>query len=69
MDLSKGERETVRDSGEFEITEFDIAGFNCITSHSMKNLAFPSFLIWKMIIPILATSLIHFSLKGWESVL
>ena len=36
-----------------------------ITSHSMKNLAFHSLLRWKIIIlPILTTSLIHFSLKG-----
>ena len=34
-----------------------------ITSHSMKNLAFHSLLRWKMIIlPILTTSFIHFSL-------
>ena len=33
VDLSYGERETVRDSGEFEITEFDIAGFNCTLLH------------------------------------
>ena len=40
-----------------------------ITSHSMKNMAFHSLLRWKMIIlPILTTSLIHFSLKGWENV-
>ena len=36
----------------------------------MKNLAFHSLLRWKMItLPILATSLIHFSLWGWENVL
>ena len=40
-----------------------------ITSHSMKNLAFHSLLRRKMILlPILTTSLIHFSLKGWENV-
>ena len=34
------------------------------------NLAFHSLLRWKMtILPILTTSLIHFSLKGWENVL
>ena len=41
-----------------------------ITSHSMENLAFHSFLRWKMILlPILTTSLIRYSLKGWESLL
>ena len=36
----------------------------------MENLALHSFLRWKMIIlPILITSLIHFSSKGWENVL
>ena len=39
------------------------------TPHSMKNLAFHSLLSWKMIIlPILTTSLIHLSLKGWGNV-
>ena len=34
----------------------------------MRNLAFHSLLRWGMIIlPILTTSLTHFSLKGWES--
>ena len=41
-----------------------------ITSHSVENLAFHSLLRWKMIIlPLLTTSLIHFSLKGLENVL
>ena len=41
-----------------------------ITSHSMENLAFHSLLRWKMImLPILMTSLIHLSLKGWENIL
>ena len=36
----------------------------------MENLAFHSLPRWKMIIlPIFTTSLIHFSLKGWENVL
>ena len=36
----------------------------------MRNLAFHSLLRWKMIIPpILTTSLIQFSKKGWENVL
>ena len=36
----------------------------------MKNLAFHSLIRWEIIVPaILATSLIHFSLKGWENVL
>ena len=40
-----------------------------ITSHSMKNLGFHSLLRWTMIIlPIPTTSLIHLSLKGWETV-
>ena len=35
-----------------------------ITQHSMKNLAFHSFLRWKMIVlPILTTSCIHLSLR------
>ena len=46
---------------------------NCITrnitSHGMKNLAFHSLLRWKIILPVLAASLIHFSLKSWENVL
>ena len=55
--------------------EWSISNFPCslqrnITSHRMKNLAFQSLLRWKMIIlSILTTSLIHFSLKGWEIVL
>ena len=46
----------------------NISNFSCsltsnIASHSMKKLAFHSLLRWKMIIlPILTTSLIHFSL-------
>ena len=40
------------------------------TSHSLKNVAFYRLLRWKMImLTILTTSLIHFSLKGWENVL
>ena len=41
------------------------------TSHSMmKNLASHSLLRWQLIIlPILTTSLRHFSLKAWENVL
>ena len=48
---------------------WSISNFPCsftrnITSHSMKDLAFHSWLRWKMIIlPILTTSLIHFLLK------
>ena len=39
-----------------------------ITSLSMKNLAFHSLLRWKItILSILTTSLIHFSLEGWEN--
>ena len=41
-----------------------------ISPHSMENLAFLSLLRWKIIIlPILTTPLIHFSLKGWGNVL
>ena len=41
-----------------------------ITSLSMKNLAFHTLLRWNMItLPILNTSLIHFSIKGWEDLL
>ena len=41
-----------------------------MTSHIIKNLAFHSLLRWKMIIlPILTTSLIHFSLKSWKNIL
>ena len=41
-----------------------------ITSDSTENLAFHTLLRWKMIIlPILPTSPIQFSLKGWENVL
>ena len=40
------------------------------TPHSIKNLAFHSLLSREMtILPILPTSLIHLSLKGWENVL
>ena len=52
-----------------------MSNFSCrlnsnITQHSMGSLAFHSFLRWKMIIlPILTTSLIVNSLKGWENVL
>ena len=39
-------------------------------SHGMENLAIHSLLEWKIIVPpILATSLIHFLLKGWDNVL
>ena len=41
-----------------------------MTSHSKENLAFYHLRRWKMImLPILTTSLIHCSLKGWENVL
>ena len=36
-----------------------------ITPHSAKNLAFHSLLTWKIILPILTTSLIQFSLGVW----
>ena len=55
--------------------ERSISNFPCsltrnITSHSMENLAFHSLLIWQMIIvPILTTSLVQFSIEGRENVL
>ena len=40
-----------------------------ITPH-IKNLAFHGLLRWKMmILPVLTTSLMHYSLKNWENVL
>ena len=37
-------------------------------AHSMKKLAFHSLLRWKLImLPILTTSRLHLSLKGWEN--
>ena len=57
----------------FHSQERSISDFLCsltrnITSHSMKNLAFHSLLRWKMIIlPILTTSLIHFSVNVCEN--
>ena len=49
------------------IHEWSISNFPCSPT-GMKNLAFHSLLRWKMIIlPIITTSLIHFSLKGWEN--
>ena len=59
----------------FRVQEWSISNFSCslprnITSHSMKNLPLHSLLRWNMIIlPIPTTSLIHFSLEGWENVL
>ena len=53
----------------FHSQEWSILNFPCsitrtLTSHIMKNLAFHSLLRWEMIIlPILTTSPIHFSLK------
>ena len=56
-------------SQEWSISNFLSSLARNITSYSMKNLAFHSLLRWKMIIiPILSTSLIHCSLKGWEIV-
>ena len=57
-------------SQEWSISNFPCSLTRKITSHSMKNLALHSLLRSKMIIlPILTTSLIHFSLKSWENVL
>ena len=50
--------------------EWSMSNFSCsitrnITSHSIKNLASHHLLRWKMIIlPILTTSLMHFSFEG-----
>ena len=50
--------------------KFPLQPHQNILSHSMKNLAFHSLLRWKMItLPILTSSLIDFSLKGWENIL
>ena len=62
-------------STAFHYQEWSISNFPCsltrnITLHSMKNLAFHKLLRWKMIIlPILATEFIRFSLKCWGNVL
>ena len=59
----------------FHSQEWSISNFPCsltrnIAPHSMENLAFHRLLEWKLIIlPILATSLVHYSLKGWEDVI
>ena len=51
-----------------------MSNFSCsltrnITSHSMENLAFHSLLRLKNeVVPILTTSLVHFSIEGWENV-
>ena len=50
---------------EWSISNFPFSLTRNITPHSMKNLASHSLMI---ILPILATSLIH-SVKGWENVL
>ena len=58
----------------FHSQEWSTSNFPCsltrnITSHSMGNLTSHSLLRWKIILlPILTTSLIHFSLKGWKNV-
>ena len=55
---------------EWSMSNFPCSLTRSITSHSMENLAFHSLRRWQMIIlPILTTSLIHISLKGWENVL
>ena len=53
-------------SDQFQLSPYSLT-WN-ITSHSMENLAFHCLLRWTMImLPILTTSLIHFSLYGWEN--
>ena len=60
-------------SEPFDFQEWSISNFSCsltinITSHSMKKLAFHSLLRWQgIILPILTTSRIHLSLRGWEN--
>ena len=57
-------------SWEWSISNFSWSLSRNITSYRMKNLVFHSLLRWKMIVlPILTTLLIHFSLKSLENVL
>ena len=59
----------------FHSQEWSISNFPCsltrnITSHSMENLAFHSLVRWKMVVlEILTTSPVHFSLGSWENLL
>ena len=66
------ESHSVRDSGEFEITEFDVAGFNCMLvcvgscATMIRNVMlrcflifFISYLFMKAILPFYATSKTH----------
>ena len=68
------DRKQIRPTINGSELQWSISRFSCnltrnATSHSMENLAFHSLLGWKMLIlPILTTSLIHFSLKCWENV-
>ena len=63
-------RKNITSSQEWSTSIFPCSLTRNITLHSMKNLDFHSSLKWKMIIlPILTTSLIHFSLRGCENVL
>ena len=56
-------------SQEWSIWKFPLQPHQKYYITQMKNLAFHSLLRWKMImLPILAISLIPFSLKGWDSV-
>ena len=50
VDLSQGERESVGDSRVFEITEFEIARFNCTCTKptATYDFAVPAFWIWKV---------------------
>ena len=59
-----------RHSQKWTISNFPCSLTRNITSHSRKNLAFHSLSRWTMIIlPILTTSVMHFSFKGWENIL
>ena len=57
-------------SQEWSTSNFSWSLTSNVTSHSMKRLAVHSLLRLKHFcsIPILTTSLIHFSIKGWENV-
>ena len=68
--LARNSPLTLSHSQEWSISNFPCSLTRNIASPSMKNLAFHSLHVWQMItLPLLTTSLIHFSLKGWENAL
>ena len=73
--MSRSGNQLVKVTLTFNYQEWSISNFPCsltgnITPYSMENLAFYSLLRWKTIIlTILTTLLIYFSLKVWENVL